>query len=74
MELGAGLFFIGYFFFEIPSNILLHKLGARLWIARIMITWGLLSALFAFRARREWQFYILQLPAWCGRSRLFIRA
>ncbi|KFJ58124.1 tartrate transporter [Brucella neotomae] len=42
--LGAGLFFIGYFFFEIPSNILLHKLGARLWIARIMITWGLLSA------------------------------
>ncbi|MEN3398332.1 MFS transporter [Brucella melitensis] len=57
--LGAGLFFIGYFFFEIPSNILLHKLGARLWIARIMITWGLLSALFAF-VQTEWQFYILR--------------
>ncbi|MEN8631303.1 MFS transporter [Brucella melitensis] len=57
--LGAGLFFIGYFFFEIPSNILLHKLGARLWIARITITWGLLSALFAF-VQTEWQFYILR--------------
>lgn len=57
--LGAGLFFIGYFFFEIPSNILLHKLGARLWIARIMITWGLLSACFAF-VQTEWQFYILR--------------
>ncbi|EFG35820.1 major facilitator family transporter [Brucella sp. NVSL 07-0026] len=57
--LGAGLFFIGYFFFEIPSNILLHKLGARLWIARIMIAWGLLSALFAF-VQTEWQFYILR--------------
>jgi len=57
--LGAGLFFIGYFFFEVPSNILLHRLGARLWIARIMITWGLLSALFAF-VQTEWQFYILR--------------
>lgn len=46
--LGAGLFFIGYFFFEVPSNILLHKVGARAWIARIMITWGILSMLFPF--------------------------
>ena len=41
--LGAGIFFIGYFLFEIPSNIILHKVGARVWIARIMITWGLIS-------------------------------
>lgn len=38
--LGAGVFFIGYFLFEVPSNIILHKVGARLWIARVMITWG----------------------------------
>ncbi|NUU02433.1 MFS transporter [Herbaspirillum robiniae] len=46
--LGAGLFFLGYFIFEVPSNLLLHKLGARRWIARIMISWGLLSALTAW--------------------------
>ena len=42
--LGAGIFFLGYFLFEVPSNLLLEKLGARIWIARIMITWGLISA------------------------------
>ncbi len=42
--LGAGIFFIGYFIFEVPSNVILHKVGARRWIARIMITWGVLSA------------------------------
>jgi ACS family tartrate transporter-like MFS transporter len=41
---GAGIFFIGYFLFEVPSNIILDKVGARVWIARIMITWGLISA------------------------------
>src|SRR3954454_1808747 len=41
---GAGVFFIGYFFMEVPSNLALHKFGARRWIARIMITWGLISA------------------------------
>jgi D-galactonate transporter len=46
--LGAGLFFIGYFLFEVPSNIFLEKVGARVWIARIMITWGIVSAAFAF--------------------------
>jgi MFS transporter, ACS family, tartrate transporter len=44
---GAGIFFIGYFFFEVPSNVILHKVGARKWIARIMITWGIVSALMA---------------------------
>jgi ACS family tartrate transporter-like MFS transporter len=42
--LGAGIFFIGYFIFEVPSNLVLEKLGARLWIARIMLSWGLVSA------------------------------
>lgn len=46
--LGAGIFFIGYFLFEIPSNIILHKVGARVWIARIMITWGIISACMMF--------------------------
>ena len=46
--LGAGVFFIGYFLFEVPSNILLHRIGARVWIARIMITWGLMSAAFVW--------------------------
>ena len=46
--LGSGIFFIGYFLFEIPSNLVLHRVGARLWIARIMITWGLLSGAMIF--------------------------
>ncbi|HEY8573188.1 MFS transporter [Phenylobacterium sp.] len=46
--LGAGIFFIGYFLFEVPSNLILEKVGARVWIARIMVTWGLLSAGMAF--------------------------
>ena len=46
--LGAGIFFIGYFFFEVPSNIILHKVGARLWIGRIMITWGMISSAMMF--------------------------
>ncbi len=41
--LGAGLFFIGYFLFEVPSNLILHRVGARIWIARIMIVWGIVS-------------------------------
>jgi D-galactonate transporter len=46
--LGAGVFFIGYFAFEVPSNIILHRVGAKRWIARIMITWGILSAATMF--------------------------
>ncbi|MFK7256738.1 MFS transporter [Acinetobacter baumannii] len=57
--LGAGIFFIGYFLCEVPSNIVLHKVGARRWIARIMITWGILSGCFAF-VQTEWQFYTLR--------------
>lgn len=51
---GAGIFFLGYFLFEVPSNLILQRVGARLWIARIMITWGLLSAAFAFTGMIPW--------------------
>src|SRR6202007_1492956 len=44
--LGVGIFFIGYFIFEVPSNLMLDKIGARRWIARIMISWGAISAAF----------------------------
>jgi MFS family permease len=46
--LGAGIFFIGYFIFEVPSNVLLHKFGPRVWIARIMVSWGLVSCAMGF--------------------------
>ncbi|SIT40375.1 putative metabolite transport protein NicT [Paraburkholderia piptadeniae] len=45
---GAGIFFIGYFIFEVPSNIILHRVGARVWIARIMVSWGIISMLTMF--------------------------
>ncbi|WP_321909922.1 MFS transporter [Paraburkholderia sp. J11-2] len=57
--LGAGLFFIGYFFFEVPSNLLMHRLGARRWIARIMVTWGALSIATAF-VRTPTMFYVMR--------------
>ena len=53
---GAGIFFIGYFFFEVPSNIALKKYGARMWIMRIMVTWGIVSCAMMF-VRGEWSFY-----------------
>ena len=70
---GAGLFFIGYFIFEIPSNLILARVGARTWIARIMITWGLAAIAMMF-VRGERSFYALRFllgaawrdsfPAW----------
>ena len=45
---GAGIFFLGYFIFEVPSNLILQRVGARVWLSRIMITWGIVSSLFAF--------------------------
>jgi ACS family tartrate transporter-like MFS transporter len=66
--LGAGLFFISYFLLEVPSNLALDRFGARLWIARIMLSWGIISGLFAFIGpissltglSSEWVFYILR--------------
>ncbi|PAF42284.1 MFS transporter [Helicobacter sp. 11S03491-1] len=57
--LGAGIFFIGYAIFEIPSNILLHRVGAKIWLSRIMITWGIVTMCMIF-IRNETSFYILR--------------
>ncbi len=57
---GAGIFFLGYFLFEVPSNLVLERVGARLWIARIMVTWSLVSASTAF-VTGEWSFYLVRI-------------
>lgn len=56
---GAGIFFLGYFLFEVPSNLILHKVGARIWIARVMVTWGIISAGMAF-IQGSTSFYVLR--------------
>jgi D-galactonate transporter len=57
--LGAGVFFIGYFLFEVPSNVILHRVGARVWIARIMITWAVISGAFMF-VTTPTMFYVMR--------------
>ena len=57
--LGAGLFFLGYFLFEVPSNLILTRVGGRRWISRIMITWAIATALTAF-AHSITQFYVMR--------------
>jgi D-galactonate transporter len=57
--LGAGIFFIGYFFFEVPSNLFLSRFGARVWIARIMVTWGIISGAMMFVTTPA-SFYVLR--------------
>ena len=57
--LGAGIFFIGYFLFEVPSNLILERVGARRWIARIMVTWGFVASSLMF-VRGAWSFYFLR--------------
>jgi MFS family permease len=56
---GAGLFVVGYVLFEVPSNLMLYRVGARRWIARIMVSWGIATALMVF-VQSEWQFYLLR--------------
>ena len=58
--LGAGLFFLTYALLEVPSNLIMHRIGARLWMARIMVTWGLISAAMMFTSG-EASFYLLRL-------------
>lgn len=58
--LGAGIFFVGYFVLEVPSNIILHRVGARRWISRIMLSWGLISCATIF-VRTPMQFYAMRL-------------
>src|ERR1051326_2911704 len=57
--LGAGIFFIGYFVFEIPSNLIMQRVGARIWIARILVTWGILSSATMF-VNSAFSFYLLR--------------
>ena len=56
---GAGIFFLSYFVFEVPSNLFLERFGARKWIARIMVTWGILSGATAF-VQGEYSFYLVR--------------
>jgi MFS family permease len=56
---GAGVFFFGYMLAEVPSNLILARIGARIWLARIMITWGIVAALTAF-VWNDWSFYIVR--------------
>src|ERR1700722_4733042 len=56
---GAGIFFLGYFLFEIPSNLMLHKVGARNWLARIMASWGVVSMLTMF-VTTPTMFYVMR--------------
>jgi D-galactonate transporter len=58
--LGAGIFYIGYLVFEVPSNLILHRAGARRWIARIMISWGLITCAM-MTVRTPWGFYLLRI-------------
>src|SRR6266446_3735295 len=57
--LGACIFFIGYFLFEVPSNLIMYRVGARMWIGRIMLTWGILAGLMAL-VQTPTSFYILR--------------
>jgi ACS family tartrate transporter-like MFS transporter len=68
--LGAGIFFIGYCAFEVPSNLILHKVGARVWIARIMITWAILAGAMAFVAGPT-SFYVLRFLLGVAEAGLF---
>ena len=70
--LGAGIFFIGYFLFEVPSNLLLEKIGARKTLLRIMFCWGIVAAAMMF-VQTPTQFYVAALPARRVRGRLLPR-
>ncbi len=68
--LAAGTFFWGYFLFEVPSNIILEKVGARIWIARIMVSWGILSGATAFCAG-PWSFLTMRFLLGLAEAGLF---
>ncbi len=67
---GAGIFFVGYFLFEVPSNLLLVRFGARLWIARIMIVWGLLASAMVL-VSGPWSFYALRFALGAAEAGFF---
>jgi MFS family permease len=67
---GAGLFFVGYFLGEVPSNLALERFGARIWLARIMITWGAVSAAMAL-VSGPWSFYLIRFLLGLAEAGLF---
>jgi MFS family permease len=67
---GAGLFFIGYLLFEVPSNLALERFGGRVWLARIAISWGIVAAATAF-VRNEWQFHAGRLALGAAEAGFF---
>ncbi len=68
--LGAGIFFIGYFLFEIPSNLVLERVGARLWISRIMVSWGVISSSMMF-VHSPASFYLFRFLLGVGEAGFF---
>jgi D-galactonate transporter len=68
--LGAGIFFLGYFIFEVPSNLILHKVGAHVWICRVLVTWGIISGCTAL-VHTPSQFYIMRLLLGIAESGFF---
>jgi len=67
---GAGVFFLGYFIFEVPSNLILHKIGARVWICRVLVTWGIVSGCTAL-VRTPTEFYTMRLLLGVAESGFF---
>jgi ACS family tartrate transporter-like MFS transporter len=68
--MGAGIFFAGYLLFEIPGALIAEKYSPRIWLARIMITWGIISALMAFM-RTAWQFYTIRFLLGAAEASLY---
>jgi len=68
--IGAGIFFLGYFLFEVPSNLILHKIGARVWICRVLVTWGIVSGCTAL-VRTPTEFYTMRLLLGVAESGFF---
>ena len=67
--IAAGVFFIGYLLLEVPSNLMLHRFGARRWIARILVTWGIVATIMAFTPNATGA-HRAAVPAWRGRGGL----
>ncbi len=68
--IGAGIFFIGFFLVSVPSNLMVHRIGARVWIARIMVTWGVLSAATMF-VTSEWTFFAIRFALGAAEAGFF---
>jgi MFS family permease len=70
-SLAAGIFFWGYFLFEVPSNLIMERVGARIWIARIMIVWGFITTLTMFVGGHPWRFYGVRFLLGLGEAGFF---